>query len=59
MKKKNGPHCLVSDQPLNFDLILNFTLFMLVSFLQAVKAVKKAIGIFIEGNYIERLILQL
>ena len=44
MKKKNGPHCLVSDQPLNFDLILNFTLFVLVSFLQAVKAVKKAVS---------------
>ena len=30
MKKKSGPHCLVSDQPLNFDLSLHHTSYIIV-----------------------------
>ena len=37
-KKKNGLHCVMSDQPLNFDLILTY----------ACKAIKKAIGILLK-----------
>ena len=33
IKKTNGPHRVVGDQPLNFDIILSVIL-MLVSFLQ-------------------------